>query len=239
MAEAPPGCRLEVHTRGSSEGLSSAVPDVESGSWGIPRAASPENLTRLLLANPHVSKARPRPCPRTRFVEIARPDGQGRYRDGLVVSGPLDRAHSCGFRQESGDFLGKAGLKIVEFDPRHEGIVDPRFQRIIRFHEYLRGWFECATGRHPVGGPQVRPRCCDGASIHASPPDSLRKAVDGSVVTRFIFLVGGEDAKNLAVSTCPSSGRSTSRACPSSSPPPVWPRPAPRGPRPRSKWTTA
>ena len=37
-------------------------------------------------------------------------------------------------------------------------------------------------------------------------PDSLREAVDGSVATRLIFRVGGEDAKNLAVSTLPEFG---------------------------------
>ena len=196
MAEAPPGCRLEVHTRGTSEGLSvslrvsapadapllpglrdvddlqahlaeevagllaeaaavgpiaqaaddETIPlaalairprdldesgsvvgfireghDVQSGSWGVPRAASPENLARLLLANPHVQLVQ--------VVESLSEQEAEDVRDALAEDLRLDA-------QSADVYLGipvkAAAALIARSDP---GTLP------LRFHEHLRGWF--------------------------------------------------------------------------------------------------
>ena len=94
---------------------------------------------------------------RTRFVEIARPDCQGRQRDGLVIKGLRDRAHDCGLRQESGDLLGKVGLKIVNAS-------QARKQRRVgrRGHPY-------GNGQTARGAPRVHLQTAPGRGLSHQP----------------------------------------------------------------------
>lgn len=196
MGEAPPGCRLEIHTRGTADGLSlvlrvsasrntpllpglddlddlvahlaeeiagllsggatvgpvrpAEAPDpapltalavsprdpeaaganvgfvssrdgFESGTWGMPRAASPENLARLLLANPHVELVQ--------VVESLGDRTAEDVREALAEDLHLDE-------RLAEEYIGVPVRAAAALLARSQPGTLP-----LRFHEHLRGWF--------------------------------------------------------------------------------------------------
>ena len=106
---------------GSGVGFVQDQGDLESGSWGIPRAASPEDLARLLLAHPHVHLVQ--------VVESLSEQEAEDVRESLAEDLHLDA-------QTADVYLGvpvkAAAALIARTDP---GTLP------LRFHEHLRGWF--------------------------------------------------------------------------------------------------
>lgn len=106
---------------GATVGFVQSREGFDSGTWGKPRSASPEDLARLLLANPHVELVQ--------IVESLGDQAADDVRETLAGDLRLDQS-------TSEEYLGvpvKAAAALLACS--EPGTLP------LRFHEHLRGWF--------------------------------------------------------------------------------------------------
>ncbi len=106
---------------GANLGFVRARESFDAGTWGMPRAASPEELARLLLANPHVEMVQ--------VVEALSDRKADDIREALADDLRLDE-------RLSDDYLGVPVKAAAALLATTESGTLP-----LRFHEHLRGWF--------------------------------------------------------------------------------------------------
>ncbi|MBK6761755.1 MAG: hypothetical protein IPG68_00010 [Micrococcales bacterium] len=106
---------------GANLGFVRSREDFDTGTWGMPRSASPEDLGRLLLANPHVELVQ--------VVEALSDRIADDVRETLAGDLHLDE-------RLSDEYLGVPVKAAAALVARSEPGTLP-----LRFHEHLRGWF--------------------------------------------------------------------------------------------------